>query len=182
MRLLPKSIHRCHRYPTKFNSGRDIPPLHSHRLNLVMTFIIRFKSLALFIAGIVAMAGNRCWAGEPNSPSYLEWNAISELPPSGDQSESLGVAGPFVGVSNDVLIVAGGANFPKPYWGEAEVWHDDIWVLDKSGDWHPGGKLPRPIGYGSSVTTDLGVLCMGGNDASQTYDDVFLLNVSLGDG
>ncbi len=26
MRLLPKSIHRCRRYPTKFNSGRDIPP------------------------------------------------------------------------------------------------------------------------------------------------------------
>ena len=27
MRLLPKSIHRCRRYPTKFNSGRDIPLL-----------------------------------------------------------------------------------------------------------------------------------------------------------
>ena len=27
MRLLPKSIHRCRRYPTKFNSGRDIPHL-----------------------------------------------------------------------------------------------------------------------------------------------------------
>ena len=26
MRLLPKSIHRCRRYPTKFNSGRDISP------------------------------------------------------------------------------------------------------------------------------------------------------------
>ena len=25
MRSLPKSIHRCHRYPTKFNSGRDFP-------------------------------------------------------------------------------------------------------------------------------------------------------------
>ena len=25
MRLLPKSIHGCRRYPTKFNSGRDIP-------------------------------------------------------------------------------------------------------------------------------------------------------------
>ena len=25
MKLLPKSIHRCRRYPTKFNSGRDIP-------------------------------------------------------------------------------------------------------------------------------------------------------------
>ena len=27
MSLLPKSIHRCRRYPTKFNSGRDIPEL-----------------------------------------------------------------------------------------------------------------------------------------------------------
>ena len=27
MRLLPKSIHWCRRYPTKFNSGRDIPAL-----------------------------------------------------------------------------------------------------------------------------------------------------------
>ena len=27
MSLLPKSIHRCRRYPTKFNSGRDIPSL-----------------------------------------------------------------------------------------------------------------------------------------------------------
>ena len=27
MSLLPKSIHRCRRYPTKFNSGRDIPPV-----------------------------------------------------------------------------------------------------------------------------------------------------------
>ena len=25
MSSLPKSIHRCRRYPTKFNSGRDIP-------------------------------------------------------------------------------------------------------------------------------------------------------------
>ena len=27
MSLLPKSIHRCRRYPTKFNSGRDIPAI-----------------------------------------------------------------------------------------------------------------------------------------------------------
>ena len=27
MRLLPKSVHRCRRYPTKFNSGRDIPEI-----------------------------------------------------------------------------------------------------------------------------------------------------------
>ena len=32
MRLLPKSIHRCRRYPTKFNSGRDIPAITDTRL------------------------------------------------------------------------------------------------------------------------------------------------------
>ena len=31
MRLLPKSIHWCRRYPTKFNSGRDIPPSRVER-------------------------------------------------------------------------------------------------------------------------------------------------------
>ena len=30
MRLLPKSIHWCRRYPTKFNSGRDIPRCGKH--------------------------------------------------------------------------------------------------------------------------------------------------------
>ena len=140
-----------------------------------MVFSIRFKLLAFFFAGTMTITGERGWADESSGQSYLDWNAIAELPPSGDQRESLGVAGLLVGVSNNALIVAGGANFPKPYWGETKVWHDDIWVLDKSGDWHSGGKLLRPIGYGSSVTTDFGVLCMGGNDASQTYDDVFLL-------
>jgi len=106
---------------------------------------------------------------------FLEWNHLADLPPSGDQEDSLGVAGPYVGVHNDALIVAGGANFPKPYWGEEKVWHDDIWVLEKSGKWTLGGKLPRPLGYGASVSTSRGVLCMGGNDADRTYDDAFLL-------
>ena len=38
MSLLPKSIHRCRRYPTKFNSGRDIPPLaEAHSCHLTLT-------------------------------------------------------------------------------------------------------------------------------------------------
>ena len=34
MRLLPKSIHWCRRYPTKFNSGRDIPQITAAMNNL----------------------------------------------------------------------------------------------------------------------------------------------------
>lgn len=122
---------------------------------------------------LLALAANSIFGSE--SPTYLNWQPLAELPPVGNQSESLGVAGPFVGVHNDALIVAGGANFPKPYWGEEKVWHDDVWVLERSGKWTKGDSLPRPLGYGASVSLPQGVLCIGGNDAERTYSDVFLL-------
>ena len=104
--------------------------------------------------------------------SSLEWSNLPDLP------DALGRAGVFVGVHNDALIVAGGANFPQPVWESNKVWHDDIYVLTKKGDgfsWHTGFKLQRPLAYGGSVSTEYGVVCIGGNDADQTYGDVFLL-------
>ena len=136
------------------------------RLKKINAFCLQFL---FFVSLQTGSTGN-----EP--PTYLSWSHLADLPPVGDQSESLGVAGPYVGVHDDALIVAGGANFPKPYWGEDKVWHDDIWVLERSGEWTKGGTLPRPLGYGASVSLSQGVLCMGGNDANQTYNDVFLLN------
>uniref|UniRef100_UPI0021BCEC13 sodium:solute symporter family transporter n=1 Tax=Aporhodopirellula aestuarii TaxID=2950107 RepID=UPI0021BCEC13 len=102
----------------------------------------------------------------------FNWNALPDLP------NELGVAGPFVGISNNALIVAGGANFPRPVWDNEKVWHDRIDVLTRHADgfeWVSGGTLPRRCGYGASVTTSDGVLCMGGNDGVETFDDVFLL-------
>jgi N-acetylneuraminic acid mutarotase len=51
-----------------------------------------------------------------------------QLPPLPDR---LGLGGSFAGVSNDALIVAGGANFDEEVWGEGEkTWHDEIYVLE----------------------------------------------------
>ena len=89
-----------------------------------------------------------------------------------------GVAGPFVGLHHDALIVAGGANFPKPVWDNDKLWRDRIFVLTKVGNqyaWQTGGTLDHSIAYGASVSTPDGVVCIGGNDASQTFSDVFLL-------
>ncbi len=94
--------------------------------------------------------------------ALLDWRQLPDLP------DALGVAGPFVGVHNDALIVAGGANFPQPVWENEKVWHDRIHVLTKTDDgypWKSGGTLPRPIAYGAAVSTPDGVVCMGGNDA-----------------
>ncbi len=103
----------------------------------------------------------------------LSWNELPQLP------DQLGLAGPFAGVHNSALIVAGGANFPKPVWDNGKVWHDDVFVLTKRGDvltWKRAGKLKRPIAYGAAVSTKEGVVCIGGNDSESTFEDVFLLS------
>ena len=110
------------------------------------------------------------------SREFLQYDQMPDLP------DALGVAGPFVGVDNDALIVAGGANFPVPIWENDKQWRDNIYVLQKTNEndatkyqWLNGGRLPRPIAYGASVSTEHGIVCIGGNDSEQTYDDVFLM-------
>lgn len=95
-----------------------------------------------------------------------------------DLPDKEGVAGPFAGVSNGALVVAGGANFPgkKPWEGGKKVWHDAVFVLEKpDGEWKSAGKLPRPLGYGVSVSHRGGVVCAGGSDAERHYADCFRL-------
>ncbi|MBN1852140.1 MAG: hypothetical protein JW829_05420 [Pirellulales bacterium] len=102
----------------------------------------------------------------------LEWNTLPPFP------DELGVAGPFAGVHNNSLILAGGANFPRPVWDHDKVWHNRIHVLIKKGNdytWRDGGLLPRPTAYGAAVSTSDGIVCMGGNDKNNTLDDVYLL-------
>lgn len=94
-----------------------------------------------------------------------------------------GFAGPFAGVSNGALLVAGGANFPdqKPWEGGTKVWHDSVFVLEKpNGKWIVAGKLLRPLGYGVSVTHGNSVVCVGGSDAERHYADAFRLEWSGG--
>ncbi len=102
----------------------------------------------------------------------LDWQPLPELP------GELGLAGPFVGVHHDRLIVAGGANFARPVWENEKRWHDQVYVLEKLASgyaWREGGRLARPIAYGACVSTDAGIVCIGGNDAKTTLDEVFLL-------
>ena len=112
----------------------------------------------------------------------LNWSELPELPAHPGESKHPGVAGPFVGISNDALIIAGGANFPKPVWETQKVYHNHIYVLtrDNSSEnqkkWFQGFKLESPIAYGASVSTERGVVCIGGNDDKNVFADVFILS------
>ena len=132
----------------------------------------------LAATGACLAATGACLAatGAPTSAespaTKLDWKELPELP------GELGVAGPFAGVHRGALIIAGGANFPKPVWEREKAWHDRIDLLvrhDSRYVWRDGGRLPRPIAYGAAVSTPDGVVCMGGNDATQTFREVFLI-------
>lgn len=105
------------------------------------------------------------------------WRELAPLP------DAHGFAGSFAGVSKGSLIVAGGANFPDapPWEGGLKVWHESVSVLEQpDGIWQLAGKLPGPRGYGVSVTTRDGVLCIGGSDAERHHAECFLLTWEAG--
>ena len=102
---------------------------------------------------------------------------MPDLPAENEGAKSFGYAGMLGGTHNGVLVVAGGANFPKglPWKGGDKVWSRNIYIYENSQWKISQKKLPIPLAYSASVSTDIGILCIGGNNETFTSDKVFLL-------
>lgn len=107
-----------------------------------------------------------------NAESVLQFRQLPSLP------DPIGFAGSYAGVSSGNLVVAGGANFPDgmPWDGGTKAWYDTVYTLE-DGQWKAVGKLTVASGYGVSLTTAQGVLCIGGSDQREHLTNVFYLNV-----
>jgi SSS family transporter len=109
---------------------------------------------------------------------FFSWGQAAPVP------DADGFAGSYAGVSHGALVVAGGANFPgngRPWSGGIKTWHDKIFVLERpDGQWKEAGLLPRPMGYGVSLSYEDGVVCLGGGDAERNYADAFILKYTGG--
>ena len=138
------------------------------------------RFLSLVAVGIASL---NFFSSPVVAEAFLKWEKLPELPAGPGQDKQVGVAGPFVGVHNDALLVAGGANFPDalPWEGGSKVWYDQIFVLvrENGGEaqWHceASWKLPRPLAYGVSLPTSRGLLCVGGCDAESCMTESFFL-------
>jgi N-acetylneuraminate epimerase len=111
------------------------------------------------------------------SAKGLRWEKLTPVP------NPAGLGSPYAGVSDDTLLVGGGANFPAaPLWaGGKKRWYDTVYALrDPQGRWTEVGKLIRPMGYGVSATAPRGVVCAGGSDQARHYRDAFLLRLAGG--
>ncbi|HUZ57611.1 MAG TPA: hypothetical protein VMU83_02405 [Hanamia sp.] len=111
----------------------------------------------------------------------ISWKRIAAIPSSGT-NVSLGFAGAINGVNNNVLIVAGGSNFPngKPWEGGEKFYSDRIFVLEKKGNEFIWNKkvtsiLPEPIAYCGSTSTPLGIVYVGGENGKGNSNKCLLL-------
>ncbi len=107
----------------------------------------------------------------------LKITDLPSLPAQEEGMASLGYAGMVGGGHDEVIIAAGGANFPKglPWKGGKKTYSDKIYIL-KGGQWQLSDRrLPSPIAYGASVSIPEGVLIIGGENGNETIDKVYLL-------
>lgn len=91
-----------------------------------------------------------------------------------------GVSASFAGVSNDILLVAGGCNFPATPAAEggAKQYYNTIYALDlsKPDKWQTIDTLKHKAGYGVSLTVPDGVVMIGGTDDTQSLTDAWLIS------
>jgi SSS family solute:Na+ symporter len=114
---------------------------------------------------------------------YFEFASLPELPPNSGYSIQPGLAGPYAGMDDNVLIVAGGANFhgKLPWEGGIKVFYDEIFILKKNDagnyTWEMSAqKIPFSAGYGGAVETPLGLLCFGGNTTDEIISESWLID------
>lgn len=111
----------------------------------------------------------------------IAWSKVAQLK-NRDGSISLGFAGAINAVTNNVLVVAGGANFPDhmPWEGGRKYYSKEIHILQKFGDvfsWDAAvsSTLPVAIAYCGYTSTEFGVVYAGGENEAGLSKAAFLL-------
>ncbi|MBS1747047.1 MAG: galactose oxidase [Bacteroidetes bacterium] len=108
----------------------------------------------------------------------LQWKIAGFIP------QTLGVAGPVCGVQNNVLIVAGGSNFPgkMPWMGGKKKYYSDGYVfsLNKNDSLKmlQTFELPTPIGYSANCSLENGIVAAGGDNDTGISENVFFITLN----
>lgn len=103
--------------------------------------------------------------------------------PTEDTAFLKGVSALYAGVIDGNLLIAGGCNFPDipAADGGKKVFYADVYIAPLSSDtifdWKKIGTLPQAAAYGVTISTEKGLICVGGTTATHSLSDVFLLSL-----
>jgi N-acetylneuraminic acid mutarotase len=115
-------------------------------------------------------------------PEIIDWSDATQLPLYQGKPHP-GLAGPVTGIHNNILIIAGGANFPEglPWEGGKKKYHSAVYLYDLS-----SGKpdylstvddLSKPLAYSASCNTPQGIVTAGGENSEGLSNAVYLLSI-----
>lgn len=125
------------------------------------------RAIALLIAVTTI-----CWQskGQDGLGSFVHWQRTDSISASTAGRMSLGVAGPVTGVLNNMLFIAGGANFPNsmPWEGGSKQYYQKgyLWNRGKGNQLTLASSfdLPEPIAYAATAHTATGLVYAGGEN------------------
>ncbi|GEO04348.1 hypothetical protein AAE02nite_20120 [Adhaeribacter aerolatus] len=135
------------------------------------------------IALILVMIMHNQTMAQSQTVQAINWKVAVELPALTGQAKALGLAGPVAGVHHQVLVVAGGANFPDkmPWLGGTKKYYNDIYVFEKEAKGNTIKPYPKlfhlsnPVAYGASCSTPSGIICAGGENDKGITNQVLLI-------
>ncbi len=111
----------------------------------------------------------------------IQWSLLATLPSLTEQNPALGFAGPVTGVHGNVLLVAGGANFPDgmPWDGGEKKYYAAGFVMKRIREdsllLYKTFALPYPLAYPACVSTPTGIVCAGGENSGGASSKAMLL-------
>lgn len=127
------------------------------------------KRVTIAVIIIVMVFINKI-VGQQANTKAIQWRVFAEIPTANGQGKALGLAGPVTGIHQNVLMVAGGANFPDsmPWLGGKKKYYDELYVFkigNKNAGHHPEiFKLIAPVAYAANCSTPYGVVYAGGEN------------------
>lgn len=115
---------------------------------------------------------NKCFT---DITSNFEFTNLTQMP-------GIGLAGPFSGISNNTILVAGGSNFPfgAPWDGHPKIWHDSIYALEGNKWIELDIKLPHRTAYGVSLSHKDTMVCIGGGNDETHHSDAYTITYKDG--
>jgi SSS family transporter len=115
-----------------------------------------------------------------NGFGSFEFNSLTSVPVPENSALAAGITGAYAGLSNEVLIIAGGMR-TRPDDAQKQHYLDDIYIYNNAIDTsHPRWnrqslKLPEKMAFGTAITTDNGVILIGGRNHDHPLNRVMRL-------
>lgn len=114
----------------------------------------------------------------------IGWTIAAKIPAAPQQTAALGLAGAISGADHNVLLVAGGTNFPNemPWDGGKKKYYDDVFLYRKTGrglfliPTKKALKLPFNLAYSAVGSTSYGIVAAGGENENGLSKKVLILN------